>query len=65
MGDHQPRVRALASTFLRMATIFLLLLCSSHAQDGNFPSMHAIITTQCGLYFSWQSLGFFYSWRKV
>lgn len=30
-----------------------------------FPSMHAIITAECGPYFTWQSLGFFYAWRKV
>ena len=29
------------------------------------PTLHTIFSTECNIYFDWQSLGLLYSWRKV
>ena len=33
--------------------------------DPDEPTLHTIFSTECNIYFDWQSLGLLYSWRKV
>ena len=42
----------------------LLLLSLAAAQAPAMGTVHTVITTECGGYFSWQTLGLVYSHRK-
>ena len=61
---HQQSNRSL----LTAVALLLLLTLASAADDLRAPpkvTLHTIVPTECTMYFSWQSLGIFYSHRKA
>ena len=54
---------------LLMTTSWSVLLFTAHAADELRASkpvtLHTVVPTECTMYFSWQSLGIFYSHRKA
>ncbi|KAK9819905.1 hypothetical protein WJX72_003823 [[Myrmecia] bisecta] len=44
-------------------SLFIGLCCCLPLSHGA-PTVHTVVPTECGLYFTWQTLGIFYSHRK-
>lgn len=54
---------------LLVTTLWSMLLFSAHAADelraSKTVTLHTVVPTECTMYFSWQSLGIFYSHKKA
>lgn len=51
-----------------LAGLLLLLHSAFAAEDLHAPrtvTLHTVVPTECTMYFSWQSLGIFYSHKKA